>query len=699
MSVSWTVNGITRSSGSELTVKASKGMRVAVSFKRDIFSSEKFSVPVPEISRMEDVYTYDLPVAVPKTHPDTAKLVLAIRPKVRDNDFTWHWFYRNKKTGKDESAGSGNMLALSPPNLIPFNNLRAELHYEGRVVATEMFPVEVEEILGPPMNFQLGTKGDVYEGDPGILHITSKEVKNWPPPNVQWIWRVGTKVDTTSIPEYRLNKIERGTTVRVHAYLNRKKSLEQIISLRDLVKVHSSLPERVIGDTSVCLGERTTITYEFHGAELGTENSAWLLDFDGKILRSPKPSFSVSVPRKQGRFTARMYPDREPNKYFAFSLSVYAPPQVPDQIYLVSGGGELCPGKDIALSATPRRTSGETIWDWYIDQTGGAPQFLYTGDTLRTKIAGSTTYLVKSRTAQCTSNLIRSIALRTVVFSYAPAITINTPSDKNKRYRSFEVVTPAPYGTRYEWILNGDKLDQETGPKTGSYAMKRGQNTITLRVKNECQQENHSSQPIDIPKPTSFTMVSLGAVSNRADVFPNLMATVGSRSFYFRGKFNPITMLSANDYKTGFRGVPLEVNDKSQITNYPPGTGTYYSVGAGIKTSHVGFTAGGMLPLTKSKNTSDGPLPISVAFGAGYGKRDVYWSTQVQSYADQSSSTYWAKNIDQSWKGLEVEGGVFISVSRKVFLMPGFSFIFDSNKQVPYKSVSFAVGLAFENGK
>lgn len=693
----WSTNGkIIERENRKLTVRAEKGLQVAVLFKNGMFSSDKMPIAVPKVQRLADYYSYELIKPQNRLHPDTLPLSIRIRSKGQTNSFSWHWFYFDKKTGRAESAGTGPDFIRTPSDLTPLTDLRAELHYNGRTVATEKFGVEVYEVPGPPSNFTVSPREVLYEGQAGRLEVLAADRAKWSP-GLRWIWRFGQKQDTTAVPFYDIPKVNKNAVVSVRGYLNTKTSKEVRIVLKDLVKIKSVLPRRVLGDTAVCIGRTGDLSFKFEQVQLGSDNTKWVLYFDNKeYARSKTPEFKVRMPAKLGVYQLQLFPDKEPKNVFSFRLNVYAAPVVPDAIVQSSPLGQLCPGSDVTIAAKSSVISPGTYWDWYIREESAGLRYLGTGLRLDYKLNSGTTFVLKSRTDQCVSTTERQLYIAPTNFNYVPGFAIINKDGKNSRYRSFKVSSPDLPGLRYMWHLNDQLLSGEQGRSTSKLRLQKGSNTIKLAVMNECDQVKYASDFVKIPKPIPFGFVALGATSNRFDLFPNLMATVGSRSLYLRAKFNPLALSAANDQKRGFMGVPLTVNDKSQLTNFPAATGMYYTIGSGTRASHTGLTVGGMFALLNPRS-SDRFLPLSLVFGAGYGIREMYWDTQIGSYTDQRTESHWAKNVDQAWRGLELEGGIFIPITGSIFIQPVVSAIFDSNKQMPYTSVGLSLGVAFKN--
>ncbi len=692
----WTTNGkIIDRENRKLTVRAEKGLQVAVSFRNGIFSSEKMQIVVPKVQRLADYYTYDVTKPLAQLHPDTLPLSIRIQPKLKSDLFVWHWYFQDKRTSKLELGGTGPDFIISPPNLKPLTGLRAELHYNGRVVAIEKFGVDVYEIPGPPSNFTISPRQIFFEGEPARLEVRSTDRTKWSK-DLKWIWQIGKQKDTTAVLFYDIPAVSKNAIVSVRSYLNTKVSKEVKLDLKNFVKIRSVLPLYVLGDTSVCVGRAEDLLFKFENTQLGSDNTKWVLYFDGKeYARSKTPEFKISTPTKMGTYQLRIFPDKEPMNVFSFKLNVHAAPQIPDAIVQSSPLGQLCPGSNVTLTTNPSMTNSNTYLDWYIVEKNSALNYLATGLQLEYTLKSKTTFILKSRTDQCVSSIERKLVLSPIIFNYKPDFAIIKKNGKNSRYRSIKVSSPDLPGLRYMWYLNHKLLSSNQGRIINNLRLRKGLNEIKLSVMDECNQEVQSDGFINLPKPKPFGYLAIGATSNRFDMIPNWMFTVGSRSLYIRAKFNPLAQAAIKENMSGFMGVPLEVNDKSQLTNFPPATGMFYTITSGLQASHTGLTVGGMVTLSNPRYNYRF-LPISFVFGAGYGTREMYWTTQIESYTDQRKTSHWARNIDQSWKGLEVEGGVFVPITGGLFFQPGFSAIFDPNKRLPYVAVNFSLGIAFK---
>lgn len=700
----WKVtNGTTISSeNNRLRLKAKQDLQVSVSFTNGIFKGGPYKIDVPQISPLSKYYLFDEPDLRRYDHPDTSTLdlgIVATRSSLAG--FQWNWTYRDKRSGKMMQAGTGNRLTRTPSVLSPIDNISATLEYSGRVLAKRDFNVSVFEVPGPlgmmkgePMEFKVSPMGILFVGEPGTFKAIEPVGKKWSA-GTKWVWRFGNHTDTTTQPIYVIKHIDPRTTLHVYAYYNTKRTPDIRVDLRNIVKRKSRLPESVDGDTAICAGSTKILRFLFSDGDLGSDNSQWVLELGSKVYRSNVPDFQIPPPPKPGRYAARVYPNNEFEKSYNFAVTVYAPPIVPDSIVQVNPKGEVCPGNELLLSADLKKSSSKAIWDWYVVEGTSPARFVSTGDTLRCIVQKNSRYILKSRTSQCVSSLQREKTVYVKEFNYKPDFKQNTAKALS-RLRSFTVTSLDLPGLRYEWYVNGEILAGEKSRSTSLHTFPRGNSQVTLRVKNDCGIEREASKAIEIPRPRPFYFLGLGGANNRLDAFPSLVATVGGRGFYIRMKGNPLFMPVAQKQKTGLNGTSLEINDLSSITNFPTGTGSYYEVKPSVRARQTSISMGTVVPVIIPQSKYQ-PLPVALMVGLGYGSREVFWQADVVSYADQSVKTYWAKNTDQSWKGLELETGLFIPVSEKLFVMPGFSAIFDAGRKVPYRSISLSVGLAIES--
>lgn len=115
------------------------------------------------------------------------------------------------------------------------------------------------------------------------------------------------------------------------------------------------------------------------------------------------------------------------------------------------------------------------------------------------------------------------------------------------------------------------------------------------------------------------------------------LGTVGKWGWYLRIKTN--ACFEKTNYKSDFNGV----------LNYD-GDG-YYVFTNLVKRSRIGLTAGFIQNIYKN---------IYIYGGAGYGERVVLWNLDEFSYSDNLLlGDFWAENTYNTFKGVELEAGLF----------------------------------------
>lgn len=210
-------------------------------------------------------------------------------------------------------------------------------------------------------------------------------------------------------------------------------------------------------------------------------------------------------------------------------------------------------------------------------------------------------------------------------------------------------------------------------------------------VKVYVTQEGNKSSIATKPSNTAFTkkikakyfFVNFGAVTNDLENIETVMLTMGGRKIYVRVKLNPNMLGKGDTYSTKFSSNELEITNDGKVKNFPSSSGYYYVVSDQVASNRQSATLG----------TSFGGKTLRFYLGAGYGERLNLWSLNLNSYTNnQTAGNIWAKNINQSWRGIEAEGGFFLKLGH-LNIMGGVSTIFDSKQSSPY--FDFHLGLGF----
>lgn len=186
------------------------------------------------------------------------------------------------------------------------------------------------------------------------------------------------------------------------------------------------------------------------------------------------------------------------------------------------------------------------------------------------------------------------------------------------------------------------------------------------------------------PKTKSkYFFTNIGAVVNDPKIIDNLMVTMGGRKFYVRVKLNPKMIGKSDNYSTTYLSNELEITNAGRINNFPSASNSYYVVSDQLTSNRQSVTLG----------TSFGGETLRFYLGGGYGERLNLWGLNINSYSNnQTVGNFWAKNINQSWKGIEAESGFFLKLGH-FNIMGGVSTILDSKQNSPF--FDFHLGLGF----
>ena len=86
---------------------------------------------------------------------------------------------------------------------------------------------------------------------------------------------------------------------------------------------------------------------------------------------------------------------------------------------------------------------------------------------------------------------------------------------------------------------------------------------------------------------------------------------------------------------------------------------------------------------------------LRLYIGGGYGNADILWGLDIHNYSSgMIEREVWARNVDRSAAGPEVEAGVFLKLG-VLNIMAGGSMIKDSKLSRPYHE--FHVGIGFSS--
>lgn len=230
-------------------------------------------------------------------------------------------------------------------------------------------------------------------------------------------------------------------------------------------------------------------------------------------------------------------------------------------------------------------------------------------------------------------------------------------------------------------------INYDTKPRSNWFNLIVGNKMIKIYVSQTGIDSSNTTFQDNITHPSKskskYFFTNIGVVANDREIIDNFMVTMGGKRFFVRIKLNPKMIGKSANYSTNYLSNELEISNAGRVNNFPSASETYYVVSDQMVGNRQSFTLG----------TSLGVETIRFYLGAGYGERLNLWGLNLRSYNNnQNVGNVWAKNINQSWKGIEAESGMFFKLGR-FNIMAGVSTIFDSKQSSP--CFDFNLGLGF----
>ncbi len=187
------------------------------------------------------------------------------------------------------------------------------------------------------------------------------------------------------------------------------------------------------------------------------------------------------------------------------------------------------------------------------------------------------------------------------------------------------------------------------------------------------------------PEREGDVFFNVGVITNLPLSFQNFRLTAGFGKMYVSAVLNPFYLFGGGGHVKTYNGNMLEINGAGRVVNFPSSTGNYYAVNESVISSRIGLTVGALFNLRY----------LTLNAGAGYGTRDLYRGLDMRSYSTNNlQSKVWAKSIEDSWRGLSMDAGIYKSFKR-INVMMGLHTIIDPDRKMPFVEMSMGLGLPF----
>jgi hypothetical protein len=456
-------------------------------------------------------------------------------------------------------------------------------------------------------------------------------------------------------------------------------SKAQIKKCKEALFVPAQLPSKILGLMERCSGDNRLETYSLVGASLGTDAKYWLLFEGGREVRRFMGDTLKLAPSRTAEY--RIYPENDLNKFVEFEIIVHTVPTITG---VITGKDEVCPGEQFTLTVDQSNLDRSIALNWYkIEQSNSIRKSVGSGIQITDFIHTGTTYEVEASLKGCISGskLIKSISV--VPIPSRPIIEKHVFKGGSSQKAEISLSTHEGASVKYEWSTDAFNTKATVNKPLITVPLKNGANIINVKAVDQCGSSSSTAVYL-INKPRAgYFFMNFGTVVNDVKTIETFMVTLGFKNIYFRVKANPSILGNTDLYSTQFSNSDLEITNSGRVTNFPPATGQYYVVNDQMMRNRQAATLG----------TSFGGRKLRFYLGGGYGQRTNLWGFNLHSYNSNSNlGNGWAKNINQSWKGLEGEGGLFLKLGH-FNLMGGASAIFDSKLNAPF--VDFHIGIGF----
>lgn len=338
----------------------------------------------------------------------------------------------------------------------------------------------------------------------------------------------------------------------------------------------------------------------------------------------------------------------------------------------------ICPGSEVTLSIAGKLLENEPTWKWYSNQN----DLLGTGLSLKYKVNYTTGVYAKLE-GVCIEPITIFKDLYVTKTSIAPSkFKTKFLPDNNVQIS----ISDGELLGKSQWVWYKNSVNYENRIKVASdrYETSFDPN-LTLFVRAEGPCDTTQALRIDsLSNKKSQTYISFGYSPmniSGLQTSNTYSLTIGRVTnlfgWYLRGKYAPSEVINTN----------LSTNNTS-ISNYDVAN-RYYQYNGSTKTTRYAAILGVNIGLSKNFNLN---------IGSGYGSRELYWGIDEYSIdGGIKSGTNFAKNINYSQSGVELEAGFNLSISViNIGASINYLGLFQNNNQIkPFTDASLHLGFNF----
>ena len=630
----------------------------------NIFRTVSKEVNVKVLGRSEVInYVLNIPTS---TIPDTSSINLSVAVSLNKykKPFTWNWKINNELI---ESYSSE--IKYKPKTYFTSSEI---------TVYPSFFPSAKEasslklSTLPAPSDFRISIPSKIYTDE--SLVVRAIAVNKYP--DTKWIWNVNGKEIQSDTDSLYIKYPLPNMVVSVRPELNMRVGQTKTVKFENVI-VRTVMPKKIDGELRFCGPSSKAQIYNLGPAILGSESTQWVLYEDNvRKFGFEKSTFQLRPIKSANYYIS---PNNRPDLKFNFSIEVI---EIPKRSISIQGPAQVCESQPFELTLNGFEGDEKFRWRWEKSQgtNNTERKLIGNGRKLRDSIQFSSTYYVKGEYNGCIiqDNIVRKVFK--IDNPLMPQINYQY-LDKSKEKAKFFVYN---YNNKnsYQWSNDRFSTIYTEGESIANYRLKKGTNTFNLRYQDECGINSPIGSVSVIRTKFDYFFMNAGIGLSNLTTNRSYSITLGSRSWYFRGKTS-MPFILKGQYQTTFASTALQISDQSRVINYPRSTGTYYVVNGNNAVSRISATTGLITGFNK----------IKFFVGGGFGKADILWGLDINNYVgDKKEKEVWARNINLSANGPEFEAGIFLKLG-KINFMAGGSIIYDSKISKPYNE--FQIGIGF----
>lgn len=467
------------------------------------------------------------------------------------------------------------------------------------------------------------------------------------------------------------------------------------VDVRVEVNTKSRAPSGIDGKSLICRGEQN-IPLVVNGGKLG-RGAKWVWYQDSCAGQPIGTGSRISVsPQKNTRYLVRAEGLDNTTACTQLALNIIEERSKDPEHIL--GKNVICAGEQLELQVTGGKLASDAEWRWYRNDIAPGND-IEKGERLYTKPIINTTYYVRAE-GVCYTSAPRKIVVEVNSPSSQPATITATPGTVYSGAKVRLSVVGGMLGNNADWVWYKKNCEEGKRVGSGQHISTRVRKRTTFYVRAEGSCNTTSCIAYTITPYRKFEFFNIGVLPNfrtpapaggSTDIKGGVDKALAQKSYsvtfgqikksgwYLRAKY------SFNSVKSSY------TSNNDALLDYTS-TANYYVFNGNVRENRLGVSGGLIFGITRRW--------LFMNLGIGYGKRELMWGIDEVSYTTGGKTQKWAKNVMQSYEGVELEYGLMIKCWILNVMVGGNSVFANSKDEAPHASGAFndlytGVGINF----